>query len=1203
MLIRLYDWFHTHKAWFWVALVSTTLVMAGFALKVNYIEDITSIFPNDEKENGGNDAFDNLKVMDKLVFMISAADTTAESDPYALIDAGYALADELQAIVDAGYLSDYMDCVDASTVNRSADFVYDKLPVYLTEADYARIDSLLTDESIDAAVAECYSLLSSPAGMIVGKIKMKDPLGLGTPLMQGFQDFNTQSEYEMFSDHIFSSDMETMLMFANPANSMGSTGVNDELTTMVENACAKVAEDCSVKVEYFGGPCVAAYNARVVKHDTILTVTIALLVIILVIFLSFRSKAAIPLIMLPIVYGALFALALIFFIQGSVSAIAVGAGAAVMGVALSYSIHVISHSNHTSDPHQIIEELAYPLTLGSFTTIGAFAALIFTHSPLLHDFGLFASLTLIGTTVFCLVFLPHFLKTDSTKAKSRTLVFIEKFLAYPLDRKKWFLAGLAVLTIVCCFFCGKVGFDSDMNNLCYFPDHLKQAEEKLVAISGDDSNQTFLVTVADNLDDACLKYDSMGSTIDSLVAAGAISQYVSARTYIIPSEVQKERIERWNEFWEGRREEVIAKVNKAAGRKGFKDGAFASFENLLSKEYEVCSYEPEMIADMPLLADWVENIDGKAVIVSRMTIDADKGEVYKAVSHTGGAAIADRGYFTNKMVSGINDDFNYILFVSSLIVFLALLISYGKIEYALLSFLPMAIGWVIILGLMAIFKIEFNIVSIILATFIFGIGDDFSIFIMDGLMGKYRDGSDILSSHKTAIFFSAFTTLVGIGVLVLAKHPAMRSMATISVLGILTVLIVEFTVQPVLFRFLVQRPVKKGVYPVDLACFFNAIEIWITLGTIFIVADLIAGLLCITPLPKKWKKKFFHQVTYISCKVFCKFLTPGEKFRKIDYDKHILDKPAVIIANHQSLVDVILIYALTPKVVSVTKKSFWNNPLFGPVIRYSECYCADGGDGGELPESLAQKLREGYSVIVFPEGTRSRDGKVHRFHKGAFKFAAEHGFDLLPIVYRGDNYVCPKGQSFLCRPAVSIQKFYPRVSGTDERFGSTDRERAKAWKQWFVNELEAVESEYGRATNREYKKLLRSNYLYKGSDLWRQVRRDCRRNNYWDALDRQVPRNADIVELGCGIGERALLLGMLSRGRQITGVDASEENIRIAQNCYLAKDNIRFECIDPRAWELREADVYILDGSLRTDTELAERCKAMLRPGGTLIYI
>ena len=86
-------------------------------------------------------------------------------------------------------------------------------------------------------------------------------------------------------------------------------------------------------------------------------------------------------------------------------------------------------------------------------------------------------------------------------------------------------------------------------------------------------------------------------------------------------------------------------------------------------------------------------------------------------------------------------------------------------------------------GVMGMLGIEFNIINIILSTFIFGIGDDFSIFIMDGLQNKYRTGRQLLNSHKTAIFFSAFTTVIGMGTLVFARHPALQSISLISILG------------------------------------------------------------------------------------------------------------------------------------------------------------------------------------------------------------------------------------------------------------------------------------------------------------------------------------------------------------------------------------------------------------------------------------
>ena len=126
----------------------------------------------------------------------------------------------------------------------------------------------------------------------------------------------------------------------------------------------------------------------------------------------------------------------------------------------------------------------------------------------------------------------------------------------------------------------------------------------------------------------------------------------------------------------------------------------------------------------------------------------------------------------------------------SLLVFFVLLLTYGRIELALVSFIPMVIAFIWILGIMGIAGLQFNIVNIILSALIFGLGDDYSLFIMDGLLQEYKTGKKNLSSYKSSIVLSAVTTLAGLGVLIFARHPALRSIALISITGILSVVLI-----------------------------------------------------------------------------------------------------------------------------------------------------------------------------------------------------------------------------------------------------------------------------------------------------------------------------------------------------------------------------------------------------------------------------
>jgi 1-acyl-sn-glycerol-3-phosphate acyltransferase len=124
----------------------------------------------------------------------------------------------------------------------------------------------------------------------------------------------------------------------------------------------------------------------------------------------------------------------------------------------------------------------------------------------------------------------------------------------------------------------------------------------------------------------------------------------------------------------------------------------------------------------------------------------------------------------------------------------------------------------------------------------------------------------------------------------------------------------------------------------------------------------------------------------------------GEKF----------DKPAVIIANHQSFIDILLLLSTTPKVVMVTNSWVWNSPFFGWIVKYADFHhSADGYEA--LAERVQERVNEGYSVIVFPEGTRCRRGKMGHFKKGAFVIANMAQKPVLPITIDGAYNILPKG--------------------------------------------------------------------------------------------------------------------------------------------------------------------------------------------------
>ena len=166
--------------------------------------------------------------------------------------------------------------------------------------------------------------------------------------------------------------------------------------------------------------------------------------------------------------------------------------------------------------------------------------------------------------------------------------------------------------------------------------------------------------------------------------------------------------------------------------------------------------------------------------------------------------------FASQLVQRLSDDFNYIGWACGLIVFFFLWFSLGSVELALLSFLPMAVSWLWILGIMALLGIQFNVVNVILATFIFGQGDDYTIFMTEGCQYEYAYRRRMLTSYKQSIIVSALIMFIGIGTLIIARHPALRSLAEVTIVGMFAVVLMAWLFPPLIFRWLVTD--RQGRY-------------------------------------------------------------------------------------------------------------------------------------------------------------------------------------------------------------------------------------------------------------------------------------------------------------------------------------------------------------------------------------------------------
>lgn len=175
------------------------------------------------------------------------------------------------------------------------------------------------------------------------------------------------------------------------------------------------------------------------------------------------------------------------------------------------------------------------------------------------------------------------------------------------------------------------------------------------------------------------------------------------------------------------------------------------------------------------------------------------------------------------------------------------------------------------------------------------------------------------------------------------------------------------------------------------------------------------------------------------------FHIPWVKTRIVNPHGEDFTRPAIIISNHQSHLDLLCIMALTPRLVIVTKRWVWRNPLYGLAIRYAE-FLPVNTDFERNREKLHSLVRRGYSVVIFPEGTRSASLEVGRFHQGAFYLAWDFGLDILPIVLHGTGNVLNKKAKRISPGEIDIE-VKERVSLTSGELGESPMDVAKAFRE------------------------------------------------------------------------------------------------------------------------------------------------------------
>lgn len=202
-----------------------------------------------------------------------------------------------------------------------------------------------------------------------------------------------------------------------------------------------------------------------------------------------------------------------------------------------------------------------------------------------------------------------------------------------------------------------------------------------------------------------------------------------------------------------------------------------------------------------------------------------------------------------------------------------------------------------------------------------------------------------------------------------------------------------------------------------------------------------------------------RRLVRISCRWFMNRLPGAQYAVRLAKGAKPIDEqqPSIIIANHQSMLDVLSLLSLDDNISMVAKDWVSHNVLFGKLSKAIGMISTEGNGYESLGKIIKEQIDMGKSVVIFPEGTRSMTCEIGRFHKGAFYVAEQLQLPIIPILLRGQGEGLQKKPYHVGHPKMMSVNIMPAVMPDDASWGTNYRERTRAFHKFYYEHVDCNE--------------------------------------------------------------------------------------------------------------------------------------------------
>ncbi len=664
------------------------------------------------------------------------------------------------------------------TTGFSADDVTDdgaffsQAPQILGEDELSVIAAGINKESISERLDAIYKQSLKPESAFVIPMLRSDPLGIRLLLLERLRKLSSSLGYEVSVEdgHFISRDGRHALLIIQTSVLMtdgpGAKKLLDALEAQISLLPGYVSADV------IGGHLHTVSNETVIKRDIWLTSVIATIAFLLLFVIVFPDARVALIFIIPMI-AVIISISLSSLIIGRLSYLVIGFGTVIAGISTDYAMHVfIAIRGGISEAQNV--KLSKLLIIDATTTVFSFLVLYFSRIEGYHQLAFFTALCVTISLVLAVFVMPLLLSWK------RTYGVWNPNIVDSLERMHWpkglNIALWALITSVALYFAPNIKFESDVKRLDGSERAVLEAEKNFNVIWGGSNNQAVFVVAGRDYEEAMERNDRIYK--EATIALGR-SDFTSLSMLWPSKKTRMENRERWNRFWsrgaEARLKGIIAAESP---RHNFSESAFSPFFDNLYKSS--AAEGGKGMADR-IAERFVQKKGDEYRILSFFPDEQKYVDAMRAVSERHEGTFLVSGRSLASAISGSTSSEMKLLAPMAVIFNVALTyIFFRGFKETLISLIPVLTSIIWLVGLLSAVGLPLNVANIIATIVTSGLVVDYGI----GMTYEYRH--DLKAGIVLAVSLSAAVTLIGTGVLLFARHPAMFSMGvgmTVSVLS------------------------------------------------------------------------------------------------------------------------------------------------------------------------------------------------------------------------------------------------------------------------------------------------------------------------------------------------------------------------------------------------------------------------------------